>query len=359
MLHLYIKECDAVVCLIGTTAGGFPTVADEARHAAARPADATSASYTQWEYYLGAYERRQLYTYFATPEFKRETVAPDDPAQTAFVGRLITANVHRTPVESAEQWIIETLVSLVRDGTAPASVLDQPISLPYQSIGTLFKGRDQFLRDLRASLLGSTAATAIVSNALLGMGGIGKTRAAVKYAWAHKKAYTASLFVQADSPENLRRNLAALTAPLRLPEHTGHDEEAQRQAVFAWLRAHPIWLLILDNVDTDAAREAALTMLGSLTGGHVVLTSRLEAGAWHEVTPLDLDLLDVADAAEFLLEATARTRVVRDDDKARAEALANELGRLALALDLAAATIRQRRCSFEKYLKLWHESRTW
>ena len=61
-------------------------------------------------------------------------------------------------------------------------------------------------------------ATAIVSKALYGMGGIGKTRAAVEYAWAYREDYTALLFAQANSPEELRRNLAGLAGPLLLPE---------------------------------------------------------------------------------------------------------------------------------------------
>jgi tetratricopeptide (TPR) repeat protein len=354
MLRLYIKECDAVVCLVGGRYGGFPPEADAARHRDGLPADVAAASYTQWEYYLAAAERRHVYTYFATSGF---IAAPGDAAQTAFIERLIAANVHRTPVESAEQWIIETLVSLVRDGTAPDSVLHQPIDLPYQSIGGRFKGRDQFLRDLRDSLLEHTGATAIVSNALLGMGGIGKTRAAVEYAWAYRENYSALLFAQADSPANLRTYIAKLSGPLLLPDLAGLDEEARYHAVLAWLRAHPVWLLILDNVDTDPAREAALEMLGSLTDGHVVLTSRQEAGKWDGVTPLDLDVLPVADAAAFLLEATASLRPRHEDDAARAAELAGELGQLPLALELAAATIRQRKCSFADYLAIWRESR--
>ena len=94
--------------------------------------------------------------------------------------------------------------------------------LPYASLRHLFKGREAFLRRLRESLTRADGgATAIVSKALYGMGGIGKTRAAVEYAWAHREDYAALLFVQADSPEELRRNLAGLARPLQLPEREG------------------------------------------------------------------------------------------------------------------------------------------
>jgi len=84
----------------------------------------------------------------------------------------------------------------------PEKLRAKPILLPYASLGSLFKGRDEFLLRLRESLTRADGgATAIVSKALYGMGGIGKTRAAVEYAWAHRGDYTALLFAQAASPE--------------------------------------------------------------------------------------------------------------------------------------------------------------
>jgi pimeloyl-ACP methyl ester carboxylesterase len=103
----------------------------------------------------------------------------------------------------------------------------KPIALPYPSLGSLFKGRDQFLKELRASLSRGMGRTAIVGTALYGLGGIGKTRAAVEYAWAHQGNYSALLFVIAETPEALRRNLAALVGPLvlNLPEQSAIEEE--------------------------------------------------------------------------------------------------------------------------------------
>lgn len=78
----------------------------------------------------------------------------------------------------------------------------RPANLPYTSLGTLFKGRDAFLTDLHERLTGHTA-TLIKGHAIHGLGGVGKTRAAVEYAWRYHSHYTALLFVSADSPETL------------------------------------------------------------------------------------------------------------------------------------------------------------
>jgi hypothetical protein len=49
------------------------------------------------------------------------------------------------------------------------------ISLPYPSLGSLFKGRDDFLLGLHASLSRGVGRAAIVGSALYGLGGIGRT----------------------------------------------------------------------------------------------------------------------------------------------------------------------------------------
>src|SRR5271169_2924853 len=103
------------------------------------------------------------------------------------------------------------------------------------------------------------------------------------------------------------------------------------EAALAWLNANPGWFLILDNIDTEPALDAANRLLGRLQGGHVVLTSRL-ARFPRGVERLDLDVLTLDDATDFLLAATETGRRKATDDAARARTLAEELGQLSLAL---------------------------
>ncbi len=195
----------------------------------------------------------------------------------------------------------------------------RPIALPYSSLGPLFKGRGEFLARLRTSLCGAAEgqATAIVGKAVHGLGGVGKSRLAIEYAWQHAADYSALLFVAAKSPESLARNLAGLCGPtvLDLPEQHLKEEEPQRLAVLRWLREHPGWLLILDNVDTDEA----------------------------------------ARAAEDLLARTDARRRKTADEAADARRLAIELGQLALALEQAGAYIVHHRLSFAGYLVRWRD----
>jgi tetratricopeptide (TPR) repeat protein len=232
----------------------------------------------------------------------------------------------------------------------------RPANLPYTSLGTLFKGRDAFLTDLHERLAGHSA-TLIKGHAIHGLGGVGKTRAAVEYAWRYRSHYTALLFVSADSPDTLDTKLAALchAGILNLPEKSLTDQSEQTAAVLTWLNAHPGWLIILDNADTEDALTAVDQLLPKLSGGHVLITSRMTDYAGG-IDAVPLDVLSDDDAAAFLLERTADHRTTAPDDDARALELAHELGGLALALEQSAAHIRKDRLSFAAYLDLWHSN---
>jgi tetratricopeptide (TPR) repeat protein len=232
-------------------------------------------------------------------------------------------------------------------------VQPKPIVLPYPSIGDLFKGRDEFLRTLNESLKRGRHA-AIISHALYGLGGIGKTRAAVEYAWAHQNEYSALLFVVAETSEILRRNLAALASKL-MPKLDTTDDAERLKAVVDWLRATPGWYLILDNVDTKAALAEVEGLLSGLAGGHVIITSLLKDYSGN-FRPLELGVLAIDDAVAFLQARTEGRRRNATDDDAKAREVARELDGLALALEQAAAFIAKRELTFGQYLKKWRSS---
>jgi tetratricopeptide (TPR) repeat protein len=356
LLHNYIRECSAVVCVIGVRSGACPSPAAAAEFAHLLPPGIIEASYTQWEFVFARAYRRRLSLYIAVPDYCPDRDAPsgDDfsELQMAFIRHIKAEGLHYTPFSNRDQLRAEVLKE-----PWPEKLRAKPIVLPYASLGSLFKGRKAFLRRLRESLTRADGgATAVVSKALYGLGGIGKTRAAVEYAWAYREDYTALLFAQAASAEELRRNLAGLAGSLLLPERGAAEEEVRLNAVLSWLGAYPGWLLILDNVDAPHALAEADRLMGRLAGGHVLLTSRLDRFA-RQVEPLEVGVLSPDAAAAFLVEATDARRHKAADDNAGARELAEELGRLALALEQAAATIDKLRCGFRQYLEIWQSNR--
>jgi tetratricopeptide (TPR) repeat protein len=358
----YIQQCDAVVLLVGERCGAFPTdthaaalgaipISDRYRAATSQ----TRASYTQWEFMLAKHYGRKTYVFLTgtgfTPEQPDTEPADLHACQQAYRAWIKDFGEHRDALTTTAKLIEDVLVLPFPDLGRP-----KPIALPYPSLRDLFKGREGFLAELHESLRHAVDghATAIVGKALHGLGGVGKTRLAVEYAWRHEADYSALLFVVADSPENLRRNLAALIGPLvlDLPEQVATKQEVRVAAALRWLHQHRGWFLILDNIDTEEAASVAQDLLARLRGGSVLITSRL--AQWSaNVEPLEIDVLAPEAATQFLLKRSERGRRKLASDPQDAAALAQELGGLALALEQAGAYIAQQRTSLADYLTQW------
>jgi hypothetical protein len=175
---------------------------------------------------------------------------------------------------------------------------------------------------------------------------VGKSRLAIERAWRQLGRHSALLFVVADSPEAIERNLAGLCGErgLDLPEKALTEQAAQAQAVINWLAVHPGWLLILDNADNEAAATSVESLLSQLNGGQVLITTRLRNWSG-SVQLLDVDVLAPEDAAAFLLERTDGKRRAAEEDIATALLIGEDLGHHALALEQARAYIRKCRLS--------------
>ena len=179
-------------------------------------------SYTQWEYRLGLRFERKMLVYLAAPETPRDCALP--VPQTDEEARLQQSHVRRSGRAASTRAAFNSYNTLVREvfhdlGLEPERKIN---NLPYKSLGSLFKGRDDFLGKIhdtlgRAEHRGHQRFAAITASAtaaaLYGLGGIGKTRAAIEYAHRYAEEYTALLFVRADTPGGLQQNLAACAVP--------------------------------------------------------------------------------------------------------------------------------------------------
>ncbi len=229
-------------------------------------------------------------------------------------------------------------------------------NLPYPSLGDLFKGRDAVLAALDDD---PGQATAIVQPGVIhGLGGIGKTRLAVEYAWRTLERFSGGVFfVAAETPEILRTSLAGLASSdlLALPEHRTAGEDEAVAAVLRHLRDRSDWLMILDNADTAEAAEAVEELLPRLDQGRVLVTSRWTS--WKPgIHEQPLNVLGPEDARRFLLDSASR-RQQSENDEEDAERLAELLGYLPLALEQAAAYIDRYRLSFATYVEEWQAER--
>jgi hypothetical protein len=336
-LEEYIAGCDRVIALVGDAYGWEPDPEGPTP-------DAPRRSYTQWEYFFAQGERlkgerqsaKDTLVYMASPNFVASNPVNQSGEPKQLQQKFID-EIRRSGKDRNSFGTFDELCRLVlRDGFRMAERQRPPQNLPYPSLGTLFKGREGFLSDLWLSLHpdGNGHAPATGYKALYGLGGVGKTRLAVEYAWQHEQDHTALLFVVADSSANLRRNLADLTSArlLDLPQKDLPEEESRKDAALRWLYQHDRWLLILDNVNTAEVAADVEEMLARLRSGHVLITSRL--AQWSAaVGAQELEELLPGDAASFLLERTEPKRKKLPSDAVDAAEVARELGGLALALE--------------------------
>lgn len=204
---------------------------------------------------------------------------------------------------------------------------------------SVFVGRDEPLQDLAWMV---EAGSGVVAQAVHGLGGVGKSELALQYAATRADMYTVIWWVAADTPDSIEAGLAALAQRLHPDAMVVASSSQAAEWAIGWLQTHLSWLLILDNVEQTTDVEG---LLGQLSTGHVLITSRRDIG-WEQITRgcLRLGALSPDAAVELLIRRTGQ----QDVDGARA--LAAELGFLPLALQQAAALIIQTKTSVAGYL---------
>ena len=208
-----------------------------------------------------------------------------------------------------------------------------------------FTGRGELLDNLRAALTSEGSAALTQPQAVHGLGGVGKTQLATEYAYRHASDYELVWWVRSEEPAKLASDYAGLATALDLPEKDAQEQAVAVEAVRRWLEQNQGWLLVFDNVPGP---EDVRERLPRGQTGHVIVTSRNPN--WSGVaSPLSVQLWDRDESVDFLLKRT------RQDGQEGADALADALGDLPLALEQAAAYIEETECSLSHYLVVFKE----
>ena len=211
-----------------------------------------------------------------------------------------------------------------------------------------FTGRKKLLADLRARVERKpTTATAVLPEALHGMGGVGKTQLAIEYVYQFSDKYQVVWWVPADQIALVRSSLAALAPRLGLTGIAqGRVDDAVTAVLDALRRGRPFdrWLLIFDNAD----KPETLREFMPHGPGHVIVTSRNRDWA-DKVDALEVDVFAREESREYL---GRRVHGIAEED---ADRLAEELGDLPLALEQAAALLAQPVITVDDYLDLFAE----
>ena len=222
----------------------------------------------------------------------------------------------------------------------------QPIwNIPYRQ-NPYFTGREELLETLHKELTTEYTTALTQPQAITGLGGIGKTQTAIEYVYQYQKEYQVIWWLRAEEPATLAANYAQLAIELNLPERKAAKQDIQIQAVRNWLEQHTSWLLIFDNAEERHDIHNYVPRMGS---GHVLITSRNPI--WDGLgTALPVEVMQPGEALAFLDKRT------NDPNSQAAKILAKTLGYLPLALEQAAAYIRENSISLDQYQALFQEN---
>ncbi|QES21329.1 tetratricopeptide repeat protein [Streptomyces venezuelae] len=176
---------------------------------------------------------------------------------------------------------------------------------------------------------------------LCGLGGIGKSTLAARWAADRVADHTVVWWITAETPAELDAGLADLARAMQ-PEVVGVlPEDALRERALQWLATHDDWLLVLDNVSAPADLRPLLARVGN---GRIVVTSRRASG-WQDIArTVVLDVLGPGEAAELFAGVCASGDGL--------DPLCEELGYLPLALKQAAAYCAEAGITPRTYLGL-------
>ena len=188
-----------------------------------------------------------------------------------------------------------------------------------------------------------------LTQAISGLGGVGKTQLAIEYAHRHAEHYDAVLWVVADTPATLATGYADLARALGLPEaDRADDANARIRAVRPWLESPDSgrWLLVFDNVERP---EVLRGYLPTRHAGHVVVTTR--RSHWPGGETVEVPAMERPESVELLLRLSGQS------DAEAADRLAEALGDFPLALAQAAGYLAESGLAAGDYLEHYREHR--
>lgn len=222
------------------------------------------------------------------------------------------------------------------DTSTPAAVF----SVPFLPKGADVVGREAALQAVRRQLVEGRRTQIGQTAAFQGLGGLGKTQLAVEYAYRFRDEYPGGvIWLTADQDIDAQLTELAPKAGWIAAES---EHKYKLDVAMQRLRTHT-GLLVFDNLESREAIDPYLP--GRDTCAHILVTSRTEQGGFR---PVPLNLLDTEESLEVLIREAGREPEGETEEVAIRE-IADRLGGLPLALELAGAFIRHREIGWGLY----------
>jgi tetratricopeptide (TPR) repeat protein len=267
------------------------------------------------------------------------------PRQHAFRDRLAGSGVTIATVTSPgelETALLQALTALPRpeqQSTPPAAqhlaVGRRMWTIPARV--REFTGRAELLAELEAALRSSGST---VVQAVTGMGGIGKTTAAIEYAHCHRDEFDIAWWVPAEDPGLIPERLAELALTLDLTT-VASPVGVGVARLLGELARRDRWLVVFDNAEDPRALSRFLPD----GPGQVLITSRNPAWGGIAAT-MGVRAFTRAESIALLRQLAA------DLTEAEADRVAETVGDLPLAVEQAGSLIADTGMTADTYLRL-------
>ncbi len=229
-----------------------------------------------------------------------------------------------------------------------------------------FTGRDDLLSELEQLFAEETPgqpknvrqAALIQTQAMTGLGGIGKTQIAIEYAYRARAQgrYRDILWISAASAETIVTSFVELAR--LLPTLVPQEETNQHSiiaAILRWLeQREPPWLLLVDNADDLSLVQPYLPRQGN---GHILLTTRAHA-VGTLASSVEVDTMGIMEGTHLLLRRAHRFSASSPEEIDEAINVVIALAQFPLAIDQAGAYIEETGCSLHDYLRLYQQHRS-
>lgn len=273
-------------------------------------------------------------------------VAPQPPGETTSDGPDVVTVVADVPETEEEGTIVVTGLQSAEVGQRSDGLQKPPPvwgNVPPRN--RAFTGRVQLLEDLHRRLQEGT--TAVLPEALQGMGGVGKSQLAVEYVYRHLHEYQVIWWIPSEQPQQIRQFLVMLASRLGVSVGSGEANSAVPAVIEALRIGEPYknWLLVFDNAENP---EAVREFFPTNGPGRILVTSRNAQWA-ASARPLEVDVF-TREESKALLQLRAPTL---DDETA--DRLAETLGDLPLGIEQAAVWLSETGMPADEYLRLFEQ----
>lgn len=239
------------------------------------------------------------------------------------------------------------LVELMWPLVQPAKTI---YHVPVKEMQNLIQ-RDQLWEDLQEKLeIQHENASIPYAVTLYGLGGAGKSMLALKYAESKKAQYDPIFWIDAANDDTIRSRFGSFATMLGLPskqnnrQGTSLVDDPVIQSVLQWFQDRNEmdreWLVIVDNAD-DVKSDLKHVIPRGLRG-RLIITSRDEQSqklVYGGCEPIRVDVMSTQEARDVLLQRLSRDISMLPAVEEKCDEIAEKLGYLALAIDLAGAYI--------------------